>query len=455
MRVQNWTVRGGRAFTRLGGLSVTALLVALAGIGPSRAQTLNEALASAYLSNPTLQAAQAELRRTDEEVPQALAGWRPQADLTGGGGGVASQGQNGQRANLSARNGTAFALDLRVRQPLYNFGTPASVKQAEDAVKAQRARATAVEQDVLAHAATAYADVLRAQNVLELNESHGQLMRRDLDSVRRRFSAGELRSSDVAEAEASVAQATAQRTQAEADLASAREVYRVWVGDPSGSLVEPELPKDLPATQEEVAQLSSANPNVLAADYAVKAASQGVDVSFGQKLPQFFLQGDVGASSQSILALVSVPLYNGTLDPQIRAAKQLVDQRRLEAEAERRTARQAALGAWQKFVAAQANIASYRAQVAAAQAAEEGVSREQALGLRTVENMLSAQDRLLNARMSLTGARRDTFQAAIQVLASVGRLTARDLGLDVPYYDPQQHYDEVRSKWWGTAADEK
>ena len=453
MRLQNATAPGEHAFTRLGGVLLASLVVAHGGIGPSTAQTLNEALASAYVSNPTLRAAQAELRRTDEQVPQALAGWRPQADVTAGGGVAASQGS--QRALLSASSGGVVALDLRVKQPIYNFETPASIKQAEAAVKAQRARLTAVEQDVLTHAATAYAEVLRAQNILELNTSHEQLVQRDLESVRRRFSTGELSRSDLAQSEASLAQAAALRTQSEADLASAREVYRVWVGDLPGTLVEPGLPKGLPATEEEVAKQSSENPNVVAADYAVKVASEGVDVSVGQKLPQVFLQGDVGASGQSILGLLSVPIFNGTLDPQVRAAKQLVGQRRLEADAQRRTAQQAAIGAWQRFVAAQASIASYKAQVAAAQAAADGVSREQAVGLRTVENMLSAQDRLLAAQVSLIGAQRDAFRTAIEVLASVSRLTARDLGLDVPYYDPERHYKEVRGKWWGTAADEK
>jgi len=454
MAFQNGTAHRAPALARLAGLLVTLLAVALTEVGPCSAQTLNEALASAYRSNPTLQAAQAELRRTDERVPEALAGWRPQADITAGGGAAASQGAN-QRSLLSASNGVVYALDLRVKQPIYNFETPASVKEAKSAVKAQRARLIAVEQDVLAHAATAYADVLRAQGVLELNKSHEELVRRDLESVRRRFASGELRKSDVAQSEASLAEATAQHTLAEANLASAGEVYRVWVGDLPGVLVEPELPKGLPATEDEVAQQSLTNPNVVAADHAVKEASRSVDASMGQKLPRIFLQGDAGASSQSILGLLTVPLYDGTLDPHVRAAKQLVDQRRLEADAQRRIARQTAVGAWRKFVAARASITSYKAQVAAARAAEEGVGREEAVGLRTVENLLSAQDRLRNAQVSLIGAQRDAFEMAIEVLASIGRLTARDLGLDVTYYDPEQHYDEVRSKWWGTATDER
>ena len=287
---------------------------------PSRAQTLNEALASAYLNNPTLRAAQAELRRVDEQVPQARAGWRPQAEVTTGGGGALSEGSS-QRSNLSSREGPVFALDLRVRQPIYNYGTPASIEEAENAVRAERARLTAAEQDVLLHAAAAYADVLRAQDVLDLNRKHEQLIEQDLESARRRSSAGELAKSNVAQSEASVARATAERARAEAELAAAREVYRVWIGDLPGTLVEPDPPPNLPVTQEEVEGQSSASPNVVADDFAVKEAGNAVDVSRGQKLPQVFLQGDVEASSQSILALLSVPLYNGTLDPQIRAAK--------------------------------------------------------------------------------------------------------------------------------------
>ena len=452
MRFRVGTARGSRPIARLGGWVTACAVVATAAIGPAGAETLNEALASAYLSNPTLLAARAELRRTDEQVPQALAGWRPRVEVATGGGVAASQGNN-QRATLSSSSGAVYSVDLRVKQLIYNVETPASIRQAEEAVQAERAHLTAVEQDVLTHAAAAYADVLRAQSVLQLNEDHEREMARQLESIRRRLSAGELTRSDVAQAEASLAQATAQRTRAAADILSARAVYRAWVGHPPGALVEPGLPKNLPATEEEAAQGSAATPNVITANHAAKAAIHGVDVSRGLKLPQLLLQGEVGASSQSILALVSVPLYDGTLDPQIRGAKQLVEQRHLEAEAQQRTAREVAIGAWQNLVAAQAQIASYEAQVVAAQTAEEAVSHEQALGLRTVETLLSTRAQLLDARVSLTSARKDAFHAAIEVLASTGRLTARDLGLDVFQYDPEQHYNAVRGKWWGTDAE--
>jgi TolC family type I secretion outer membrane protein len=431
---------------------VIGTMLALAIAQPARAQTLNQALANAYLNNPTLRAAQVELRRVDEQVPQARAGWRPQAEVTAGGGGALSQGGS-QRTNLSGREGPVAALDLRVRQPIYNFGTRASIEEAENSVKAERARLTAAEQDTLLHAAAAYTDVLRAQDVLDLNRKHEQLIQQDLESARRRSSAGELAKSDVPQSEAGLARATAERIRAEAELSTAREAYRVWMRDGPGTLIEPELPPNLPATQEEVESQSSASPNVIAGDFAVKEARNAVDVSRGQKLPQVFLQGDVEPSSQSILALLSVPLYNGTLDPQIRAAKELAEQRRLEADAQRQSARQAAIATWQKLVAARAQIAAYQAQVRAAEAAEESVSHAQALGLRSIEDLLTARDRLRDARVSLTGARRDAFQAAFEVLASIGHLTARDLGLDVPYYDPERHYDEVRAKWWGTKAD--
>ena len=195
-----------------------------------------------------------------------------------GGGGALSEGAS-QRSNLSGREGPVFAVDLRVKQPIYNYGTPASIKEAENAVQAERARLTAAEQDVLLHTAAAYSDVLRAQDVLDLNKKHEETIERDLGSARRRSSAGELAKGDVAESEASLARAQADQAQAEADLASAREVYRTWVGDLPGTLVEPQLPLDLPATQEEVESQSSASPNVIAGDFAVEEAGNAVDVS--------------------------------------------------------------------------------------------------------------------------------------------------------------------------------
>ncbi|MFO1129711.1 MAG: TolC family outer membrane protein [Rhodospirillales bacterium] len=442
----------------LGAVAPAALLSLAAVVGslsPAAAQTLNEALASAYATNPTLASARADLRRVDESVPQALAGWRPSADLTTGGGYAASLGSttSSQQSNLSSSEGLVIALDLRVRQPIYNFVTGPLVSQAKETVKAQRQQLSTTEQTVLLRAATAYLDVLRNQLVLEQVTQQQQQLERDLETARRRFALGELKNADVAQSEASVAKVKAQRAQAEGSLASSRAVYLEVIGRPAETLTLPQLPPNLPASEDEAIARSVQAPTVAAAGFAQRAASDGVDASFGQQLPQFSLQGDAGAASQSVLAVMTVPLFRGgAMDSQVRASKQQLAAREQDLEAQTRMARQQAISTWETYQSSNAMIASDEAQAKAAQIAAAGIRQEASLGLRTVTDVLIAQQQVLEAEVSLIGAKRDTLVGAFQLLAAVGDLTAQSLGLDVPYYDPKQYYDDVHDKWWGRSV---
>ena len=118
---------------------------------------------------------------------------------------------------------------------------------------------------------------------------------------------------------------------------------------------------------DQVVAASASNPNLVAATYEERAAREGVDVAAGQNLPEFGVQGTVNPNSASVLGVMSVPLYNGIVDPQVRASKDLVGQRQLELEAQRRQAEQTALVAWQDYRAAQGRIASYRGAGASGQ----------------------------------------------------------------------------------------
>ncbi len=436
-----------RACLRLGTRSLVLAGLFALGVQSASATSLQDALVTAYENNPSLRAARAELRRTDEQVPQALAGWRPDAEVMAGGGLVTGGGGSD---NLTANSGPAAAFDLRVRQPIYNWVTGPTVQQAENVVRAQRARLAGAEQDVLLRAATAYVDVLRSQATLQLATEQEQQLQRDLDSARRRFDQGELRNSDVAQSEASLARARAQRRTLEGNLATAREAYRSVIGDAPGELSFPELPGDLPVTEQDALTASASAPAVVAANYAERAAEDGVDVSFGQEMPRMFLEGEMRPNSASILGIVSFPLYKGgAYDSQVRAAKQLVAQRRQEADAQQRQAQQSTASAWEQLESARANVESYDAQVKAAQIAADGIRREGALGLRTVTDVLIAQQQVLEARVNQIGARRDTLVSAYQLLASTGHLTADDLNLPVARYDPARNYEDVRNRWWG------
>jgi TolC family type I secretion outer membrane protein len=412
----------------------------------AHADTLEDAMAAAYQSNPTLLAARAELRGTDETVSQALGGYRPEISAQAGGGYI-----SGTTASdtLTSRSGAAGLAQLSVRQPIYNYGTSHSVSQAEHSVQADRAHLKSVEADVMIQATQAYAGVAYAQTVLEATTSNARILQSDLESAQRRFKQGELTDADVSQAETSLASAQAKQAQAEADLSTARQTYASVVGNMPGTVKMPDVPTGLPATRDELFGALEANPGIVAAQFAERAATQGVDVSLGNRLPSVDLEGRAQPEVSEALVVVRIPIFDGTTDSQVRQAKQLVGQRRMELEAQRRNVQQVAADAWNQFQASKANIKAFEAQVKSATRTADGVRRQERLGLRTIADVTTAQQQVLDGTVSLVAARRDSLVAGMRVLAAVGRLNAMDLKLNVTPYDPNAHYQEVRGKWWG------
>ena len=166
-------------------LLIPAAILSLASL-PASGQTLQEALVLAYVNNPTLQAARAGLRATDENVPQALSGWRPTVQLSGNAG-VAqgysrSIGTTGPVTRETDR--TPAGVTATVVQPLYRGGrTEAQVRRAENQVLAARARLLAAEQTVLRDTVADYVAVIRDQEEVRLNGNNVTVLQRQLQAT--------------------------------------------------------------------------------------------------------------------------------------------------------------------------------------------------------------------------------------------------------------------------------
>jgi outer membrane protein len=262
--------------------------------------TLAEALAATYATQPALLAERAKLRATDENLPQALAGWRPtvvMAGTAGYGDGFSRQYSGNAGTFLNAQTdrliGTAQAT---LTQPLYTGGkTQANVNRAKNQVMAERANLIAQEQTSFTNVVNAYVGVIEAQQLLALNVNNEQVLAKQLEATNDRFRVGEITRTDVAQAEAALAGATAQRQTAEGNLQTARGTYQQVVGYlPPGDLVEPQ-PLSLPVKNEQAATAMAAgnNPVVIAALFNDAAARDAVDVAFSQLMPQVSFQGQI------------------------------------------------------------------------------------------------------------------------------------------------------------------
>lgn len=451
-------------------MNVRAALLILAGLhaAPALAQprTLSDALALAYSNNPALQAARALLRATDEGVPQALSNWRPQIVVSGAvgyGDGSFRTAGGGQVVNRR-NNRDIFTEQATLTQPLYRGGaTRAGTSQADNRVFAQRARLIASEQQVFTDTVTAFVGVIQAQQILQLNINNEQVLARQLQATNDRFRVGEITRTDVAQAEAALAGARAQRQTGEGNLQISRATYRRQVGELPDQLIEPQPLRNPVKNQTEATQLAAANnPNVIAALFDNSSARDAIDLAFSQLMPQVSLQASGARSDNAavsaqrtiggqVLLNASVPIYQGGAEySRIRQARQQEQQARRTVDDARRQAIQQAAQAWETLAAARFTIESTRAQIRANQIALEGVQREAIVGSRTTLDVLNAEQALLNSRVTLVQNLSSLVTASYTVAAAVGRLTARDLALNVALYDETAYYTAVRGKLWGT-----
>jgi outer membrane protein len=451
-------------------LGVALGVAALLSAGPALAQphTLQDALSAAYSNNPTLQAARAQLRSTDEGVPQALAGWRPTIAVAGSlgyaDGDIRQTGNGSTSFTTTKRNARdMFTGQATATQPLYSGGaTRAGTNQADNRVFAQRGRLLATEQQVFTDTINAYVNVIQTQQLLQLNTNNETVLARQLQATNDRFRVGEITRTDVAQAEAALAGARATRQTSEGNLATARATYRRLVGEIPDQLIEPQ-PLKLPVkNQAEVNQLAASNnPSVIAALFDDAAAKDSIDLAFSALMPQVSVQAQAARQDNSfvygqrtiggqVLLNASVPIYQGGAEySKVRQARQVEQQARKVVEDVRRQAIQQATAAWETLVATRATIDSTRAAIRANQIALEGTQREAIVGSRTTLDVLNAEQTLLNSRVTLVQNLASLVTNSYQVAAAIGRLTARDLALNVPLYDETAYYNAVRQKLFG------
>ncbi len=430
--------------------------------------TISDALAAAYATNPTLLTERAKLRATDENVPTALAGWRPTVVLGASGGPLAGNGYTyGLSGNTSAKTPAGrdlFTAQATVTQPLYRGGkTVASTNRAENTVLGERARLIATEQTVFTNVINSYVTVIQNQQLVALNISNVEVLARQLEATNDRFRVGEITQTDVAQAQAALSGAQAQLQTAQGNLEVSRAQFRQYVGVLPGTLVEPQPLASPAKTQLEVTQLAANNnPNVVAAMFDDATAKDAVDVAFSSLMPTVSLQGVVERLDDSTaprtrqafqegLVSLSVPIYQGGAEyAAVRQAKQSEQQARKTLDDQRRQAMEQGAQAWETLVAARATIGSTRTQIRANEIALEGVQREALLGSRTTLDVLNAEQTLLSSRQTLVQNLAALVNASYTLAAAMGRLTAHDLALPVAYYDETAYYKAVRNKLFGT-----
>src|ERR1700754_1101640 len=460
---------GVKVFT---GAAATVLLLALMGPAPVLADTIEAALVRAYQNNPQLNSQRAAVRSTDENVPQALSGYRPRVALTASAGyqytdvATNSAGATPDQISRSIVNGTNAprSVGATVTQTLFNGQQTANrTRAAESQVSGAREGLRVLEQTVLLSAATIYMDYLRDAAIVEVQRSNVRVLEQTLKQTNDRFNVGEVTRTDVAQSEAQLAAGRTQLLTAESNLVTTKANFRRIIGNEPdalapGSPVDRFLPRSLPGAVD----LSlTENPNVTAAMFGIDVSFLQVKVSEGALLPTVTLQASVQQSYEqslqvfrsfgaSAVAQLNVPIYQGGAEyALIRQSKETLAQQRLALEQTRDQTRANVVTAWGQLVAGKAQVQSAQSQVQASEIALNGVREEAKAGQRTTLDVLNAQQALVNARVALVTAQHDRVVASYSVLSSVGRLSPQVLNLATQTYDPSVHYHQVRDSWYG------
>ncbi|MBW7970612.1 TolC family outer membrane protein [Bradyrhizobium sp. BR 10289] len=429
------------------------------------AEALPEALAKAYQTNPQLNSERARQRATDENVPQALAGYRPQivASLSAGLQSVRNLLPDNtiQTANLKP-----WIIGVTVTQTLFNgFRTANNVRAAELQVQSGREALRNVGQGVLLDAVTAYTNVLANQSLVEAQRSNVAFLRETLAVTQRRLNAGDVTPTDSAQAEARLNRGLADLNAAEVALAVSQATYAQVIGNPPSQLRAAEVvDRYLPKSRDDAITMAiRQHPAVMAAGFDVDVASTNIRVAEGALLPSASVQGSASKSRNndptlgtfaedqaSIVANVTVPIYDGgQAASQTRQAKEITAQSRLVLDQVRNQARTAAVSAWVANEGAKIAVSASESEVKAATVALQGVQREAAGGQRTTVDVLNSQADLIQAKARLIGALRDRVIASYTLLSAVGHLDVKTLSLNTPDYLPEVHYQQVRDAWHG------
>ena len=442
-------------------------------LNPASADTMEWALAQAYINNPALNSQRAALRAADESVPQALSGYRPTFST------VATAGtqytnftQKGTDPNtgVTTFGNTAGEKPLAtvgagLSQTIFNgFQTANKTRGAESQVSAARAQLQLTEQSTLLNAATAYINLLRDSAILALQRRNVDVLKQQLGQTRDRFQVGDVTQTDLYQAQTRLAGAQSAVLAAEASYGASRAVYRQVVGIEPGQLAAAS-PVDRfapPSAAQAVAMGRAQHPAVMGAQFTVDAALFAVKINESALYPTVALQANAshqfGSNSavtitQSTSAFfgtqATIPIYQGGGEyATIRQAKETLGQRRHDLDVARDQVQTGVLQAWSQLVATKGEIQSTERQVAGAEGALNGVRQEALVGQRTTLDVLNAEQELVQDRIALVTAQRDRIVASYTLVSAIGRLTMEVLGLTNPY-DPIMHYQQVRDAWTG------
>jgi len=414
----------------------------------ANAITLIEAIKEAYDNNPKLNAERENLKISKENINISKSNFLPTVTISG----YKSAENTSKLTNRSGEDASKddvnpLQTSILVEQKLYDQSRKPDLEKNEIGLEIARLKLKKVEQEIIYESVEAYTNLVLNNKKLEINLLNVSLLERQVETDRARLEKGEINLTDLAQSEASLAGANAKLIQVRNDIVTSKLIYEKTIGKINNSEEVNEsyvFKYKLPNNLKEANIISKQfNPELSIAKLELEQANKDVAIAKSDLSPSATLsfqatQTDDTSSTydesdkETLKATVSWPFSLGGKNvSSLRKNKSLRDQKALLLEDAERSNETFVSSAWSNFKSSKSLLNSIRAQVKAAEIANEGISIEYESGLgRSTLDVIQSNSILLDAKNNLATSQRNHFLSQYKLLLALGQLTALNLSLN-------------------------
>ena len=410
------------------------------------AVTLYDALNQTYQSNIQLNAERENLKASEEDVNISKADYMPSITLSG----TKSQEDTNKLTNQNGTNASItdvdpFTTSIKLEQKILDFGRGLDLKKSKAGLDLAKAKLIKKEQDVLHSAIDAYSNLIFSREKYNINEKNLNLLKRQVENDKIRLDRGQITIADLAQSESSLAGAQAQFTQSKNELLIAKLTYENVIGKisdvdqlekSSNSFVS------IPNSLNEAIDLSKKNnPDIKIAKFDLVQSEKDLSISKSDLAPTATLSlershaEDISSTYDErekdvLKATVSWPFYSGGKKfSTIKKNSNLTTRKRLLLDDVVRTNETNVASVWSSLDSSKSFLNSVKAQVRAAQIANDGITAEYQRGSRSTLDVIQSNALLLSAQISLANSEKNYLMAQYNLLKAVGLLNSQYLKL--------------------------
>tara|TARA_B100000029_G_scaffold292198_1_gene285752 strand:+ start:261 stop:1547 length:1287 start_codon:yes stop_codon:yes gene_type:complete len=407
----------------------------------ANAYTLKDSLKLAYLNNPKLNAERANMRASKEEKREAISEFLPTVTISG----YVSE-QDNTKTDGSDSNFEPSEQSMIIEQKIFQGGSGiANLEKRKYGQKIGEFKLKKIEQEILLEAAKVHTELLLNEKKLNINLMNIDLLERQVETDQNRLEKGEINLTDLAQSEASLAGAQAQLISAQNDLITSKANFEKIIGKKAPENIQ-EIEKinlNLPTSLASAYKISkSENPEQQITFLEYRQAKMDVIIAASDLSPSATLsykiaeQDDFSATvknrtQQTVTATATWPLFAGGNNLfGLRKAQEIRNQKELLHQDSKKRVETDVANAWSSYQSSKSVLDSIRSQVKAAEIANEGITLEYESGSgRTTLEVIQSRTILLNSRINLASSERNFLISQFNLLSSVGRLSAKQLGL--------------------------